>query len=65
MSRIELTLDGQEELGGVDSSYREGIQIIVDDDTENEEQLKFNADGKEFFMKKEDIKTLVRIFNIK
>lgn len=65
MSRINITLDGQEELYGVDSSYREGIDVVVEQDTEIEEQLKFSVKGEEFFIKKEDIKTLVHIFNIK
>lgn len=62
MSRIDVILEGQEELQGSDCSYREGIDIVVKQDTDIDEQLEFNIEGKHYFIKKEDIKTLVNVF---
>lgn len=65
MSKINITLDGQEELQGIDDPYREDIDVVVEQDTEDDEQLKFCVKGQDFFIKKEDLKTLIHVFNIK
>ena len=63
MSKIKVVLDGEEEILS-DFNYREEIKIEVEQDEENETQLKIISNKGYFFIKKEDLGELCHIFKI-
>lgn len=63
MSKIKVVLDGEEEILS-EFNYREEIKIEVEQDEENETQLKIISNKGYFFIKKEDLSELCHIFKI-
>lgn len=64
MSEVKFSLDCQEELEGEDGYYRNNLESEVKEDTEDDTQLSFDIEGKKIFVKKEDLKEIIRIFEI-
>jgi hypothetical protein len=63
-NRVQVTFDAEHIVRGTFDPYRANIEVKVSEDIEDNRRLAFELNGKEVFIKKEDLKSLIYLYKL-